>query len=64
MADAKARSCGGGEIERRWSRSLLDRRGAIDTVLRLTRLVRSGAIDMMLRLTRPVECGSSDWSSV
>ena len=28
-AKAKARSCGRGEIEQRWSRSLLDRRGAI-----------------------------------
>ena len=43
------RSFGGGEIEWRWSRSLLDRRGAIGTVL---------------RSTRPVECGSSDWSSI
>ena len=33
MAEAKARSCGGGEIKRHWSRSLLDRCGAIGTVL-------------------------------
>ena len=52
MAEAKARSCGGGEIKRHWSRSLLDRCGAIGTVLRSTRPVRS------------VRCGSSDWSSV
>ena len=52
MAEAKARSCGGGEIKRHWSRSLLDRCGAIGTVLQSTRPVRS------------VRCGSSDWSSV
>ena len=52
MAEAKARSCGGGEIKRHWSRFLLDRCGAIGTVLRSTRPVRS------------VRCGSSDWSSV
>ena len=40
-AEAKERSRGRGEIERRWSRSLLDWCGAIGTVLRLTRLVRS-----------------------
>ena len=39
--DVKPRSHGRGEIERRWSRSLLDRRGAISALLRSTRSVQS-----------------------
>ena len=58
--DLEVRLCGGGKIERRWSRSLLDRRGAIGAMLRLTRLVRFGVIGAMLRSMRPMECGSSD----
>ena len=53
MAEAKVRSHGGGENEQRWSRSLLDRRGA---AINETDGVWVVGLELSL--------WSSDWSSV
>ena len=56
MAEAKARSCGGGEIKRHWSRSLLDRRDAV--------IEETGAVSAVWVVGLELSLWSSNWSSV